>query len=318
MGDLEQKGKEGMSSYKLAMLGENADTTIVDDEELKPTEVTQPIETEQPEETKPTETEPGVKPEVGTETKPEEPADPYAARFKELGLDRQFKGGIDEMLRRVPDMNRELTRLQMERAEDRRQLADLNAKIASMSKGDQLKTPAKVDPDRLMTDPDAALSEAGILRRDDLTKQEERIQAVEHRLIQQEIREDEARSLKFIESCPELQDVAEELKSGAEIPVSDNPIWGRMKQLYASRPYLKNQPQSEVLPLLFNAVMGERRGGGNGSTATPTTTTVDLKLKQRASTTPGKPAAKPVEKDRGYYESLPMETLEKELGYSDQ
>ena len=40
---------------------------------------------------------------------------PFEQKFNELGLSRQFPGGIDEMLSKIPDMNRYITSLEGER-----------------------------------------------------------------------------------------------------------------------------------------------------------------------------------------------------------
>lgn len=65
--------------------------------------------------------EPAQEPETPKTDVPPEPAqeptpyDKLVAKFQELGLDRQFKGGIDEALDRLPNMNKYITDLEKER-----------------------------------------------------------------------------------------------------------------------------------------------------------------------------------------------------------
>jgi len=59
----------------------------------------------------------------GTESEQDEPSpfDEFMDKFREYGLEGQFKGGPEEMLRRVPEMNRYITQLEQERAQWRKQ-----------------------------------------------------------------------------------------------------------------------------------------------------------------------------------------------------
>jgi hypothetical protein len=71
----------------------------------------------------------------------------HEKRFYEMGLDKQFKGGMDEMLRRIPDMNSYITSLEKERNEYRRQL-----------EGTPKEEPKAPSPDDFYNDPVTAIN----------------------------------------------------------------------------------------------------------------------------------------------------------------
>ena len=86
---------------------ENEDGTVtIAGQEAEPEKPEEPA-TEEPSEEAPPEEEPQV--------------DPFTQAFLDAGLDKQFPGGVEEMIRRVPDWNKHITTLQQQNADFRRQ-----------------------------------------------------------------------------------------------------------------------------------------------------------------------------------------------------
>lgn len=65
---------------------------------------------------------------TGDELEPEsgDPENPYDVQFRELGLDKQFQGGVPDALSRLPHMNKYQTHLAQENAELKRKLEETN------------------------------------------------------------------------------------------------------------------------------------------------------------------------------------------------
>ncbi len=80
-------------------------------------------EPEKPEVTEPQPTEPETP--VVEETSAEPEPHPYDKAFIERGLNKQFPGGVTEVITRIPDMNKYITTLEQANAAYRRQYGDI-------------------------------------------------------------------------------------------------------------------------------------------------------------------------------------------------
>jgi hypothetical protein len=110
--DGEPQPDEVQSDTRVSPLGDEIDESVKSvKEEIVEEEVEKPSKTEEPKE-----------PPEDTEEEPSE-QHPLEKQFYEAGLDKQFKGGLEELLRRVPDMNKYITALEAERKTLRDQMA---------------------------------------------------------------------------------------------------------------------------------------------------------------------------------------------------
>lgn len=313
-----EENKDGLTTLQRAMFGD-ADPNLEPIGE-KPVNAAIPLGedgkpiVEQPETKPETKPEPTPKEEPKPDTEKPAEVDPVTKLFQEQGLDKQFKD-VNDLIVRTRERNAYITRLEQERAEDRRLIAGLSQRREPTPKPEP--TPkVKVTPDMLLEDPETALDNLNVARRGDVTEQAQRLKQLEDRIAKEEQRRESERCLTFIEAQPELKDVAEAIKHGTSA-VANN-VWDRIEHLYDSKPGLQSMPFSEALPLLFNAVVGENARNGGGVATTPVAT-VDPAKKVRASTTPGKTAPQPSNKeDRSYWQGKSIAEMEKEIGYDDK
>ena len=126
---------------------------LVDPNDQYTGEEEQPIEEPKgdvPEEPQEEELETPLEEQPEGEVPQEQPqVDPVTARFKELGLDRQFPGGVDDMLNRMPYMNKWQTQLSQENA-------DLKKKLEERQRTEQQQ---QYDPETFYQDPDSYLGQ---------------------------------------------------------------------------------------------------------------------------------------------------------------
>jgi hypothetical protein len=161
-----------------------------------------------------------------------------------------------------------------------------------------------VTGDDLYADPNQAFDKAGVARKEDVDGVRSELQE-----IRAERRIDEA--VGFFADHDELKDVAAAWKR-RDYQYEGNDTFRRMTEIYTSSPALQQMSPREVLPLLYNAVRGER-GVAPVSVAPP----VDPKKKEAATTASGKPARIAGQKDASYYDKLSPEEIAKEIGYSE-
>ena len=105
---------EPESDTKTSPKGEEIPSDITPPPEFKEDEI---LEKDEPSKTD----EPAEQVPEGTEDKVE--LSETEKRFIELGLDKQFKGGLSEAIQRLPDMNKYITALENERNALRSQTA---------------------------------------------------------------------------------------------------------------------------------------------------------------------------------------------------
>lgn len=152
--------------------------------------------------------------ESPTETEEKVDLTPYEKAFIEKGLDKQFKGGIEEAIERIPDMNRYITQLEQQNAEYRRWLAQQQV---------QPKSPepehVEYEPDKFIENPFDTL--------DRRYARPDAIQALEAKIEGIEIR-------NFIQSKPDFDKVA--------------PI---MQSTIGEYPELLNMPRPQALRILY-------------------------------------------------------------------
>ena len=151
---------------------------IPDDLKVKPADV---IDEDEP--SKPVEAEPEpVQPPEGTE-EPSPEVNPYDQKFQELGLDRQFPGGIADMLSRQRETNK--------------YISDLEAQRNALR--DQQATP-KPEPVQAPSDEDLVNSPVAVINQ----MLESRIQTVQETVNQ---RLDNAQLERFVESKSDFHDM---------------------------------------------------------------------------------------------------------------
>lgn len=243
-----------------------------------------------------------AKPETPVPTPPPDPetppaeveVDPITKAFREEGLDRQFKSP-EEVLRKQREHNRYITQLEQERAELRRQLQSVHTPKP------EPEPKAPITGEDLYADPNAAIDRLGVAKRGD-------VETVQQRVAQIEARQTFDEAVGVMSGIEELQDVATAWRRG-QVQYLSNETFNRMNELYMSNPGLHTQPPSQVIPLLYNAVRGERG-------AVPTTApAVDPKKKEAATTASGRTPQISGQKDARYYSSKSLAEIEKEVGF---
>lgn len=213
------------------------------------------------------------------------PDDDVNTLFNNTGLYRQFTG-VDDLIKRVPDMNRHITNLEQE-----------NARLKAgktVSKPTQPVQP--IDGDKLYDDPVAALKAAGIGSMEDMKL----------------MVNDMINNNNNIQSGNQAQDRADTF-------IQNQSDWAKVQPfasaVFQQMPNLSRLPADEAVQIAY--AMGKQRMGGKGNTVVEKS---DPLKKSRATTSSGggkktKPAGgKKTAKD---YAGMSIKQLEQELGFDE-
>ncbi len=252
---------------------------------------TETVETKDEPEEKPEE-----KPEESTDTEtetaddPEKPVDEYQKRFDELGLSRQYTSAA-EALERVPDTNRYLDSLEKANKAQQQEIGRLQA----IEKGQLKPRPTAEElAQRLETDPEGAIADAGFVRTENLEAAMTRLDQVELRQRQQDI-------AGVISQYPELESIASAYRVGREPVVGTNKLWDAMNQKIKDYPGLETAPYHTILAVLYPLVKEQ------AAVKVPPVTKIPGTKKEEATTTGG--ASRLAASDQPDYSTMSTEEI---------
>ena len=176
-------------------------------------------ETAQPSQETPAETleTPAPEPEPSKPEGTEETVElnPIEKAFIERGLDKQFKGGLEEAIERIPDMNKYITTLEQQNALLRRIAEQPQAKAPEPTPEPQF------EPDKFFENPYPAL-DGRYVRQDDVAAIRQELEAM--------------KAQTFMQSKPDFQKMAP-----------------AMTEILAEHPNIQKLPTVEALSLLYDA-----------------------------------------------------------------
>lgn len=177
-----------------------------------------------------------------TDTIPETPN--YDEMFKNAGLDKQYKGGIPELLSRIPETNRYLREVQEERNRLQKQNEEYSRFLMERNKPDY-----EVEPDdfqdRLYTDPVNALKEKGFVDKATLEATNNRLGEIESNMMY-------GRAANIIGQYDDLKDISKSYNN-QEVPLrGKNAIWDTMMDLLETDyQFMADTPLAGKLKVLF-------------------------------------------------------------------
>lgn len=166
------------------------------------------------------------------DTTPETPD--YVELFKESGLEKQYPGGLPELLNRVPETNRYVRTLQ----EENKQFKDALLERAR---------PAVEPEEDVYVDPDLedVLKSKGFINQSTIDATNERLSNVENSLLYNKI-------ANVVDGYEEIKDVAKTLRT-QKVPLrGENAVWDRLNDLSDQFSGLENVPFETKLALLYD------------------------------------------------------------------
>ena len=174
------------------------------------------------------------------DTKPETPD--YVELFKQSGLDKQYPGGLSELLSRTPETNRYLHTLQEENNRFKEALLNREKPKPEMDDEDF--------QEKLLTDPESALKSKGFIDQSAIDQTNKRLSEVENNLLYNNI-------ANIVENYEEIRDVAKGLRS-QRLPVrGENAVWDRFDDLCRQYQGLDTVPLETKLSLLYETAKNE-------------------------------------------------------------
>jgi len=223
--------------------------------------------------------------DTGTETAQEKPADTETETgeldeeqqlLARYGLHKRFKS-LDDVLASVPEHNKRNEELRQENYQIRQTLNQINERLAQQEQGPAEEVDNDTFIDLLSTNPQEAMRKLKLVDESQLIPVIQTLQSV----VAENNWSKTVNSIATIDD-PDAKEISKIMQTTGRFPsVGDNPLYDDMYQVYVSRPGLRNVPQNELMPLLYDLV----RGNNPGKTKVEP---VSATRKQRASTSKSK------------------------------
>lgn len=231
-----------------------------------------------------TDTETDTEPEVTTDESDTETETvertPEEQLFYDEGLDKQYSTPLD-VIRRAKEQNRHLTQISQERADLLRQL--------ETSRETKREDPAiqSISNEEFLEDPSGAMARSGYIKQEDVSA-----------MVQKQV-------FKALDD-----DKAEEFEKNTSDFADLRPT---MTRLYNENPELDHMPRAAAIRVLYKLAKAEQLPAAVDTSAA--VLKADADKKARATTSGGRSPGQKSERTVEDFEQMPVDQLEKELGF---